>query len=122
MWKVLHWLPWRNTKEKPFENMSYVRVFSASNYIQILERHHTGVDTYVSIQFGNGFTSHHDDQIYESVHTEENSSACKYSGKFLTNHSSSCKYERAEMGGELYTWKQCGKTFSTKVVINIWNN
>ncbi|XP_033617660.1 zinc finger protein 709-like [Fukomys damarensis] len=76
-----------NTKEKPFIYEQDVKAFSTTNYVQIYERNHSEVNTYVCIHCGKAFNSLHDIQIHERAHTGEKPYVCKQCGKAFSTHS-----------------------------------
>ncbi|XP_021104057.1 zinc finger protein 709-like, partial [Heterocephalus glaber] len=100
-----------NAKEKSFVYKQDIRAFSTANHVQIQERKHSNMNTYICIQCGKELNSHHDIQKHERAHTRTKSYVNKNSWKTLNN--SFGNHERLHVREKHYVCKQCGKGFST---------
>ncbi|XP_021102911.1 zinc finger protein 670-like isoform X2 [Heterocephalus glaber] len=74
-----------NTEEKFFECKQDVRAFSTPNYVQIQERNHSSMNTYICIQHGKDLNYHYDIQK-QSAHTGTKS--YEHSWKSINNNTS----------------------------------
>ncbi|XP_023562676.1 LOW QUALITY PROTEIN: zinc finger protein 709-like [Octodon degus] len=100
-------------EENPFAYKKDMKSFITPSYVQIGERSHSALITYICIPCGKGFNSDIDIQTHEKAHCGEKPYVGKHFGKSVTNNSLD-NHEKIHIEEKPYVCKQCGKAFRRK--------